>query len=109
MSERIAQLHEAGYVHRDLKPSNIMWQPRSYSWVLIDFGISAALGEPATVAFTPTYAAPETVAAHFCGEKKVSADAAVDAWALGVIAFELLVQRPAFGFLADLSQVLFRL
>lgn len=106
VSERIAELHEAGYVHRDLKPGNIMWQPRSYSWVLIDFGISSPLGDMAPVAFTPSYAAPEMVMAHQRGEKTVQADATVDAWALGVIAFELLVQRPAFGHFADMSKVL---
>lgn len=46
---------------------------------------------------TPSYAAPETVAAFQAGSRTVVANAAVDAWALGVIAFELLVKKPAFG------------
>ena len=94
-----------GYAHRDLKPGNIMWQPRTYTWVLIDFGLTAKIGESAPLGCTPTYAAPETVAAVVKAEKYVVADAAVDAWALGVMAFELLVERPAFGMFASKPQV----
>ena len=105
VSERIAELHDAGYAHRDLKPGNIMWQPRTYTWVLIDFGLASPIGQPAPVGFTATYAAPEMVAAFNGGLKAVPADAAVDAWALGIIAFELLIERPAFGRLCPVQEV----
>ena len=105
VSERIAELHDAGYAHRDLKPGNIMWQPRTYNWVLIDFGLAAPLNEDAPVGFTPTYAAPEMVLAHMEGQRVTRADAAVDAWSLGVIAFELLVQRHPFGLFATKAKV----
>ena len=105
VSERIADLHAAGFAHRDLKPGNIMWQPRTYTWVLIDFGLAATIGEQAAVGFTPTYAAPEMVIAFKAGEKYCAADAAVDAWALGIIAFELLLERPAFGRFVNMPDV----
>jgi serine/threonine protein kinase len=105
VGERIAELHDAGYAHRDLKPGNIMWQPRTYTWVLIDFGLAAPLDEDASVGFTPTYAAPEMVIAHLQGKRVVKASASVDAWSLGVIAFELLVQRHPFGLFATKDKV----
>ena len=105
VSQRIADLHAAGYVHRDLKPGNIMWQPRTYTWVLIDFGLTARAGEGAAVGCTPGYAAPETVLACLQGARRVTADHKVDSWALGVIAFELLLQRPAFGMFQGVNDV----
>lgn len=57
VSERIAELHKAGYVHRDLKPANIIWQLRTYNWLLIEFGLPAQIGEQASVGLSPAYAA----------------------------------------------------
>jgi serine/threonine protein kinase len=96
VSERIAELHEAGYVHRDLKPSNVVWLPREGRWVLIDFGMTTKIGKKAVIGFTPNYAAPEVLKASLEGKKIMTADSAVDAWALGVIAFELLTGTQAF-------------
>jgi serine/threonine protein kinase len=106
IGERIAELHRVGFAHRDLKPSNIVWQPLNFTWVLIDFGLIARIGALAKVGFTPPYAAPEVVDACLKGERYITVDAAVDAWALGVIAFELLVERPAFGPMMDAAEVL---
>lgn len=105
VSKRLEQLHDKGFVHRDLKPDNIILLPRTKNWMLIDFGISARIGELATVGFTVAYAAPETAQAHVTGMTAVTVSAAVDAWALGVIAFELLVGRPAFSLAGDLQAV----
>lgn len=45
VSQRITDLYQPGYVHRDLKPANSMWQPRTYTWVLIDFGLVSHIRE----------------------------------------------------------------
>ena len=96
VSARLADMHEAGYVHRDLKPANVMWLPRENRWTVIDFGCTARTGHRAALAFTLTYAAPEVVRAFVAQERHIEAAPAVDAWALGVMAFELLTRAPAF-------------
>jgi serine/threonine protein kinase len=53
-------------------------------------------GETAPLAFSIGYAAPEVIHALEHGERSVVADPAVDIWALGVIAFELITKMPAF-------------
>ena len=101
MAKRLAAMHECGLVHRDLKPSNIMWLPRENRWTVIDFGSAARTGEVAPLSFSLAYAAPEVVATLHHGERRMRVTPAVDAWAIGVVAFELLTGAPAFNFLTD--------
>eukprot|EP00892_Ulva_mutabilis_P004406 jgi/Ulvmu1/2337/UM013_0185.1 len=94
IAKRVAGMHRGGYVHRDLKPGNIMWLPRDSQWSLIDFGVAAEIGRPAPLNCTPPYAPPEVVAAWNGGRMSVTATHALDAWALGVVVFEMLTGRP---------------
>eukprot|EP00892_Ulva_mutabilis_P012607 jgi/Ulvmu1/9719/UM055_0057.1 len=96
----LSTLHSLGWAHRDLKPGNIIFLPRTGTWTLIDFGLAARTGGPASIAFTLTYAPPEVARLYHEGAPTLTADPATDAWALGVIAFELLTGRPAFDMLS---------
>lgn len=58
--ETLHYLHGKGRLHVDIKPANIMLK-QDGTPVLIDFGSSVEIGNPA-VAYTPDYAAPELAA-----------------------------------------------
>ena len=85
-------------VHRDLKPANVIFYFARNEWALIDMGGAVAIGLEAPITCTLAYAAPETINALARGERTVIADAAVDVWALGVMAFELFTRTRAFEY-----------
>lgn len=99
----IAAAHELGIVHRDLKPDNvILAHRRDDPWFvkILDFGLARLANvedhdeerdaQTGAVFGTPLYMSPEQV----LGEASLSA--AVDLYAWGAIAFELLSGRPPF-------------
>ena len=94
-------MHEAGYVHRDLKPANVIWLPRENRWTVIDFGCAARVGTDAPLRFTLAYAAPEVFREVLMGSDSIHTSTALDAWSLGVMAFELLTGAPAFRLITD--------
>lgn len=98
----VADAHALGIVHRDLKPANLFCVRRSDGQLAIkvlDFGISktltaSGLASGTTTSATmgsPFYMSPEQMRAAR------DVDARADIWALGIILFELMVGRPAFG------------
>ncbi len=86
--------HGRGAIHRDIKPANILFDEDG-NCVVVDFGIAKLLQEttPLTSAGviigTPAYMAPEQ-----CRNETITA--AVDQYALGVIAFEMITGRLPF-------------
>jgi hypothetical protein len=88
----LAAAHEQGVVHRDVTPGNVMLTPTGVK--VVDFGISAAIGEPdedATgVTFgTPGYVAPERLDGY-------PAQAATDVYGLGVLLYEMVAGVPPY-------------
>src|SRR4051812_47897675 len=84
--------HQARVVHRDVKPANILITPDGKAKV-VDLGIATAsertqITAAGTVLGTPAYMAPEQLE----GGKITKA---VDIYALGAVAFELLCGRKA--------------
>ena len=90
VAEPVKQAHQFGFVHRDLKPSNVFLHEEQGDHIvkLLDFGLSKDVGASIThtglTVGTARYMAPEQV------QSSRTASHAVDIWAIGMIAFELL-------------------
>jgi serine/threonine protein kinase len=89
-------IHDRGLVHRDVKPGNIIVDSAGQA-TLLDFGIvRAAEGTQVTTTMavlgTPEYMAPEQAEI----DAATDIDWRVDIYALGVVAYEMLVGRPPF-------------
>lgn len=92
-------LHSKGVLHRDVKPENILLAPGNVI-KLADFGLSINVAEEAAVtrAGTLDYMAPEIL---LCPEKKrpeefkdsphMAYNAKAEAWAIGILTYEVLV------------------
>lgn len=101
LCEAVEAVHAQSFVHRDLKPSNVM-VTEDGTPKLLDFGIGKALESPESSPqrtapglrlITIAYAAPEQL-------RGAPALFRTDVYALGVILYELLVDRHPF----DLSK-----
>jgi TPR repeat protein len=94
-AQGMAAAHDAGVIHRDIKPENIMLEGRDKRVLLMDFGISKAVGaaedDPGQtltttgiIIGTPQYMSPEQA----CGDKSI--DARSDQYSLAVVGYRML-------------------
>ncbi|MGB0387360.1 MAG: tetratricopeptide repeat protein, partial [Ardenticatenaceae bacterium] len=89
MLQALAYLHRRGILHRDVKPSNVLVSEGRVR--VLDFGLSAAKEEAqSSSGGTFAYMAPELL----LGQSPSSE--ASDLYAVGMIAYELLLDRPPF-------------
>lgn len=95
LSAGLDHAHRYGVVHRDVKPSNILVTRETGRLRLLDFGIAhgqEALGMTmaGTVIGTPQYMSPEQITGR-------TVDARSDIFSVGLVGYELLTGRQAFG------------
>ena len=104
VARALAYAHEHGIVHRDIKPDNILLSGDAAT--VTDFGVAKAIvasrkpgaaerppsmtGEGITIG-TPLYMAPEQAVAD------PTVNHSADLYALGAVAYEMLVGTPPFG------------
>jgi serine/threonine protein kinase len=98
VGEGLLDVHARNIVHRDVKPANILWDPRRDEALLTDFGVAARLADPAAVAGSIPYMAPEA----FDGRVSPS----LDVYSLAATFFQLVTGLAPFpsSRIADLKQ-----
>ncbi len=93
LCDGLAYAHSQSIIHRDVKPANLISRDDSGALTILDFGIarlSDALTSGAAMIGTPNYMAPEQIdGAHI--------DHRCDIFAVGLVFYELLSYRRAFG------------
>uniref|UniRef100_A0A383WCC8 Protein kinase domain-containing protein n=1 Tax=Tetradesmus obliquus TaxID=3088 RepID=A0A383WCC8_TETOB len=101
----LAYMHSKGIVHRDIKPENMLLSANG-TLKISDFGLAIDLNQERAVtrAGTLDYMAPEVlrcpVKEHpldFKHCRTLQYNTSVDVWAVGVLAYELLVGFPPFS------------
>jgi eukaryotic-like serine/threonine-protein kinase len=94
LADALAAAHAAGIIHRDLKPENIMYDPRTRSVKLLDFGIARDAEQPPEERLTKTgffvgtlqYVAPEALSGELV-------DGRADIYSLAKITYYMLTGR----------------
>lgn len=85
-------LHEAGFVHGSLSPRSVLFLPNSDAWTFADLTHLTPCNQQSIPSHCLFYAAPEVIHCAVQGAA-VTTKRHLDAWALGVIVFELLTGK----------------
>ncbi|MDX1994044.1 MAG: protein kinase [bacterium] len=98
MLQALAYLHRRGIIHRDLKPDNVLVEQGQVR--VLDFGLSKRTqdSDDEQLAGTLAYIAPEVLMGQMADER-------ADFYAMGVIAYELLVGQHPYP-LDDISKLM---
>lgn len=120
VAHSVREIHEAGLVHTNINPSNVMWVPSQGEWVVTGVTNVAQRGAQIAPGRADGYSMPHTApelarllplrrggigccsqsddscSREWWLEGPLIADASLDCWAIGVLAWELLTGTPAF-------------
>jgi len=92
-ADGLGYAHASNVVHRDIKPANIMWDPKTDSMKITDFGIARITDSSKTktglVLGTPSYMSPEQLSGV-----KISGQS--DLFSLGVMMYQLVTGELPF-------------
>jgi serine/threonine-protein kinase len=93
VAEALHYAHNQRVVHRDIKPANLLYDERSDTIKISDFGIARLTDSSRTktgiILGTPSYMSPEQLAG-------LSVTGQSDLFSLGVTTYQLLTGRPPF-------------
>ncbi|MGZ3416320.1 MAG: protein kinase domain-containing protein [Polyangiales bacterium] len=93
ITDALVAVHRAGIAHRDLKPGNVVLAGERI--VLVDFGLfvpESSVGTSLSIAGSGEFIAPEVIRR----DVKPGGGPLIDLYALGIMAYELLVGRTPF-------------
>jgi len=108
LCDALAHMHTLGVVHSDLKPSNlILASPDEDAPLKVcDFGLASVVLGASTHAANSLVGTPDYMAPEILSEAQEEHRPPVDMWATGAILYVMLVGRPPFGDISDLSSLI---